>query len=70
VVTGEQAGQVGEVLLNLADFMDEDNEVVIKSIMSLLEPAILIALGLVVGFVAISLFMPLFDLTSAAGGGA
>lgn len=70
VVTGEQAGQVGAVLLNLADFMDEDNEVVIKSMMSLLEPAILIVLGLVVGFVAISLFMPLFDLTSAAGGGA
>lgn len=67
VVTGEQAGQVGGVLLNLADFMDEDNEVVIKSMMSLLEPAILIVLGGVVGFVAISLFMPLFDLTSAAG---
>lgn len=69
VLTGEQAGQVGPVLLNLADFMDEDNEVVIKSMMSLLEPTILIVLGLIVGFVAISLFMPLFDLTSAAGGG-
>ena len=55
-------------LLNIADFMDEDNEVIIKSMTSLLEPVILIVLGAIVGFVAISMFMPLFDLTAAAQG--
>lgn len=69
LVTGERSGQVGPILLNLAEFLDEDNEVVIKSIMSLIEPMILIVLGVAVGFVALSLFLPLFDLTSAAQGG-
>lgn len=69
LLTGERSGQVGPILLNLAEFLDEDNEVIIKSIMSLIEPLILIALGVVVGFVALSLFLPLFDLTSAAQGG-
>ena len=63
---GEQSGQMGALLLNIADFLDEENEVVVKSLTSILEPIILIVLGLVVGFVALSMFLPLFDLTSAA----
>jgi type II secretory pathway component PulF len=63
---GEQSGQMGPLLLNIADFLDEENEVVVKSLTSILEPIILIVLGLVVGFVALSMFLPLFDLTSAA----
>ena len=66
--SGEQSGQMGPLLLNIADFLDEDNEVVVKSLTSILEPLILIGLGLVVGFVALSMFMPLFDLTSATHG--
>ncbi|MGQ0628786.1 MAG: type II secretion system F family protein [Phycisphaerales bacterium] len=68
---GERTGQVAPVLLTLADFLDEDNEVVVKSITSILEPLILIGLGIAVGFVAVSMFMPLFDLAGAgtAGGG-
>jgi len=67
---GEQSGQLGPVLLTVADFLDEDNEVRIKSATSLIEPLILIVLGVVVGGIAISMFLPLFDLTATAGGGA
>ena len=62
--SGEQSGQLGTLLLSMADFMDEENEVIVKSLTSILEPLILIALGLVVGFIAMSMFLPLFDLTS------
>jgi type IV pilus assembly protein PilC len=65
---GEQSGQMGPLLLNIADFLDEENEVVVKSLTSILEPVILIVLGVVVGFVALSMFLPLFDLTAAAHG--
>ncbi|MBX3358934.1 MAG: type II secretion system F family protein [Phycisphaeraceae bacterium] len=68
-VTGERSGQVGPILVNLSEFLDEDNEVVVKSTMSLIEPAILVVLGGIVGFVALSIFLPLFDLTAAAGSG-
>jgi type II secretory pathway component PulF len=68
VRSGERTGQIGPVLSSLADFMDEDNEVIVKSITSLIEPLILIVLGVIVGFVAISMFLPLFDLTAAGGG--
>jgi type II secretory pathway component PulF len=65
---GEQSGQMGPLLLNIADFLDEENEVVVKSLTSILEPVILIVLGVLVGFVALSMFLPLFDLTAAAHG--
>ena len=49
--------------------MEEENEIVIKSLTSIIEPIILIVLGGLVGLVAISLFLPLFDLTAMTGGG-
>lgn len=70
IKSGEQSGQMGPLLLSIAEFLDEDNEVVLKSLTSILEPAILIVLGLLVGFVALSMFMPLFDLTAMTQGGA
>jgi type II secretory pathway component PulF len=55
---------LGPLLTSVADFMDEDNEVIIKALTSILEPVILIVLGLLVGLVAASLFTPLFDMTA------
>lgn len=69
ILSGERSGQLGPLLNTLADFLDENNEVTIRSLTSILEPLILVALGLLVGVIAISMFMPLFDLTAATRGG-
>jgi type IV pilus assembly protein PilC len=69
VKNGERSGQVGSVLTSMADFLDDENQMLIKSLTGLLEPVILITLGVVVGLVATSMFLPLFDLTAMAGGG-
>lgn len=66
---GERTGQMAPVLNQMADVLDEDNEVLIKSLTSIIEPVILIVMGIAVGLVAMSLFMPLFDLTSMTQGG-
>lgn len=68
VRNGEQSGKLGPLLLTVADFLDEDNDVRLRSATSLIEPLILIVLGVVVGGIAISMFLPLFDLTATAGG--
>lgn len=65
---GESTGQIAPLMLTVADFMEEENETVVKSLTSILEPVILIVLGLVIGFVAVSMFLPLFDLTAAVSG--
>ncbi len=65
VRTGEESGQLGEAMTYVADILDEDNTELLGTVTKLLEPLILIVMGVVVGFVAISLFMPMFDMTSA-----
>jgi type IV pilus assembly protein PilC len=70
IKSGEKTGQLGPVLTTVADALDEDNEVAVKALTSLIEPLILLALGVVVGGMAMSMFLPLFDLTAAGGGGA
>jgi type IV pilus assembly protein PilC len=67
--SAERTGRMSTVLCSLADHMDEDNEVLVRTLTGLMEPVILIVMGLVVGLVAISMFLPLFDLTAAASGG-
>ena len=62
--SGEKSAQVGPMLLDIADFMDQDNETMLRSLTSLIEPMILLVLGLLVGVVALSLFTPLFDITA------
>lgn len=65
--SGESTGQIGPLLLSLADFMDEENETILRSLTSILEPVILVVLGALVALVALSMFLPLFDLTAQAG---
>ncbi len=66
--TGEQSGQVGPLLMDLADFFDEENETTLKSLTGIIEPVMLVIMAAVVGFVAISIFMPMFDVTALSGG--
>jgi len=63
--TGEQSGRLGESITYVADVLDEENAELLTAVTKLIEPLVLIVMGLIVGAVAISLFMPLFDMTSA-----
>lgn len=65
---GEQSGKISMLMITVADFMDEENDTRLKALTSLFEPLILVALGLMVGGIAVSMFMPMFDLTAQASG--
>jgi len=65
--TGEQNGQVGKIMTMLADYLDDQNETKISTLTSIMEPLILIVMGMVVGTIAISLVLPMFDLSRISG---
>lgn len=65
VRTGEESGQLGGSLSYVAEVLEEDNTELLNTVTKLLEPLILIVMGVVVGIVAVSLFLPMFDVTSA-----
>lgn len=67
VRTGERTGRMGMMLGNVADFLEEENEATLKALSAIIEPLLLVTLGIVVGGIATSMFLPLFDLTASAG---
>lgn len=67
--SGEQSGQLSGLLMEVADFLDEENEVLLKGLIGIIEPALLVFMGLLVAFVALSIFTPLFDATGLVGKG-
>jgi type IV pilus assembly protein PilC len=59
---GEETGQLDKMLIQIADNFEEEVDVAISGLTSLLEPLLIVFMGLVVGFIVISMFMPLFSL--------
>ncbi len=66
---GEETGDLDKMLLKVADNYDEEIDVAVASLVSLLEPIMVIVLGGIVGFIVIALFMPLVSLISSVSGG-
>ena len=59
---GEETGALDTMLYKIADVYDEEVEVLVDSLVSMLEPLMVVLLGLIVGFIVIALFMPLIKL--------
>jgi type IV pilus assembly protein PilC len=68
VEVGESTGALQEMLNSLADFYDEDIETEIARFITLIEPVILVIMGVVIAAVVLALYMPLFELSSVVGG--
>ncbi len=62
VVTGESTGELKEFLLRVAHFMRRDVERLTSRIVSMAEPVLILLLGAVVGFIVLSIMMPIFEL--------
>jgi len=60
---GEETGQLSDMLIQVADTYEEDVDVLVASLSSLMEPLLIVIMGLIVGFIVISMFLPLFNLT-------
>jgi type IV pilus assembly protein PilC len=70
IEVGESTGALPQMLASVADFYEEDVENALTAALSLIEPAILIFMAFIVGFVLISLYLPIFKLGASgmAGG--
>lgn len=64
-IVGENTGHLDDTLLRLSRYFELESELAIKAMTTLIEPAILIVLGLGVGFIVISVITPIYNLTSS-----
>ena len=64
---GEETAQIGNTVIKIADFYDEEVDIAIGSIQKLIEPFILVMMGAVIGFIAIGVMQPMMGLAGAIG---
>ena len=64
IAVGEDSGTLPEMLLEVADMYDHECESTINSMTSLLGPAMILVLGLVIGFVVMAILLPIFETSS------
>jgi len=67
IEVGESTGALQEMLNSLADFYDEDIETEVSRFITLVEPLILVIMGVIIAMVVLALYMPLFELSSVVG---
>lgn len=59
---GEKTGNLGGMLLKVADFYDEEVDAAVDSVTSMLEPIIIVFMGGAVGFIMVAMYMPMFSM--------
>jgi type IV pilus assembly protein PilC len=64
-VVGEQTGNLDDTLMRLSKYFESESEIAIKSMTTLIEPMILVILGIGVGFLVMSVITPIYNLTSS-----
>lgn len=62
VKIGEESGSLDDMLYKTADFYDEEVEASIQRLTSMIEPLMIMVMGSIIGFIAISMYLPMFDM--------
>lgn len=65
IAVGEQTGGLDEMLSKIADFYDEEVDAAVSGLLSLLEPVMIVFLGIVVGGMVVAMYLPIFDMINA-----
>jgi type IV pilus assembly protein PilC len=68
ISVGEQTGALPQMLNSVAEFFEEDVATALTAALALIEPAILVVMGVVVVFILISLYLPIFSMGQTAAG--
>ena len=66
---GEQTGAMDAMLAKIADFYEQEVDAAVANLLSLMEPAMILFLGVTIGTIVIAMYMPLFTLIGKLAGG-
>ena len=65
---GEETAQIGDTVIKIANFYDEEVDIAIGGIQKLIEPVVLMVMAVVIGFLAMGIFLPIMNLAGTMGG--
>lgn len=67
IAIGEETGRLPDVLIRISSSFEAETDRLVRSLTSLIEPLIIVAMGLVVGFIVIAMLLPIFSLDPTGG---
>ncbi len=67
IAVGEQTGGLDEMLSKIADFYDDEVDVAVSGLLSLLEPVMILVLGVIVGGMIVAMYLPIFGMMDTVG---
>ena len=67
IAVGEETGRLDQMLVKVSNFYDEEVDSTLKSLTSLIEPLMIVGLGFIVGFIAVSVISPIYSLVGSLG---
>ena len=67
IAVGEETGRLDQMLVKVANFYDEEVDATLKALTSLIEPLMIVGLGIIVGFIAVSVISPIYSLVGSLG---
>ncbi|HYD52410.1 MAG TPA: type II secretion system F family protein [Gemmatimonadaceae bacterium] len=65
IAVGEQTGGLDEMLSKIADFYDEEVDAAVSGLLALMEPIMIVFLGVIVGGMVVAMYLPIFDMMNA-----
>jgi type IV pilus assembly protein PilC len=65
IAVGEQTGGLDEMLTKIADFYDEEVDAAVENLLALMEPVMIVLLGVVVGGMIVAMYLPIFNMVGA-----
>ena len=68
ISVGEETGGLDTMLNKIADFYDQEVDTAVKGLTSMIEPLIMVVMGVVIGAIVIAMFMPMFSMSDLAAG--
>src|SRR5437763_1683444 len=67
IIVGEQTGGLDEMLTKIADFYDDEVDAAVGGLMAMMEPVMIVFLGIIVGGMVIAMYLPIFDMVNTQG---
>lgn len=69
IEVGEETGELPEMLITIADTYDEEVDLAVEGLTSLIEPLMIMSLAVVIGTIVVAMFLPLIEIITNLGGG-
>lgn len=67
VAVGESTGAMDEMLEKVSEFYEDEVDLAVKTLLSMIEPIMIVGIGSIVGFIVVAMYLPIFEMGSAVG---